>query len=127
MKKPMLFLAQLSVAAFVIVAWHLFTATDLFGNPSKAKFFFATPGDVALRTYKWFAEGTIWYHLGITLLEAILAFAIGAAGGVLIGFWFARKPVLADAESKKPGAAANVQERPSPKPPADDATKKGNM
>jgi len=67
----------------------------LLGNPAKAKFFFATPGDVAVRISKWFAEGTIWYHLGITLLEAMLAFAIGAIGGVLIGFWFARKPLLA--------------------------------
>ena len=33
-------------------------------------------------------------------------------------------PVLADAESKRPGEAANVHERPSPKPPADDATRK---
>ncbi|EEQ94341.1 binding-protein-dependent transport systems inner membrane component [Brucella intermedia LMG 3301] len=95
MKKPMLFLAQLSVAVAVILVWHLFTATHLLGNPAKAKFFFATPGDVAVRISKWFAEGTIWYHLGITLLEAMLAFAIGAIGGVLIGFWFARKPLLA--------------------------------
>src|SRR3954463_14628063 len=35
-----------------------------------------------------------------------------------------KEPVLADAEAKKPGAAANVQERPAPKPPADDATRK---
>jgi NADH-quinone oxidoreductase subunit E len=35
-----------------------------------------------------------------------------------------KQPVLADAEAKKPGAAANVQERPAPKPPADDATRK---
>ncbi len=35
-----------------------------------------------------------------------------------------KEPVLADAESKKPGAAANFDERPSPKPPADDATRK---
>src|ERR1700716_2942734 len=34
------------------------------------------------------------------------------------------EPVLADAESKKPGEAANVHERPSPKPPADDAPRK---
>ncbi|MBB5046375.1 NADH-quinone oxidoreductase subunit E [Rhodopseudomonas rhenobacensis] len=33
-------------------------------------------------------------------------------------------PVLTDSDAKKPGAAANVQERPSPKPPADDATRK---
>src|SRR3954452_12336887 len=35
-----------------------------------------------------------------------------------------REPVLADAEAKKPGEAANFDERPSPKPPADDATRK---
>src|SRR3954468_6187208 len=35
-----------------------------------------------------------------------------------------KEPVLADAEAKKQGAAANVQERPAPKPPADDATRK---
>jgi NADH-quinone oxidoreductase subunit E len=31
---------------------------------------------------------------------------------------------LTDAESKLPGEAANTQERPSPKPPGDDATRK---
>ena len=36
----------------------------------------------------------------------------------------AKEPVLADAEAKKPGAAANTQERPAPKPPAGDATGK---
>src|SRR3954467_6194149 len=35
-----------------------------------------------------------------------------------------KEPVLADAGAKKPGAAANVQERPAPNPPADDATRK---
>jgi NADH-quinone oxidoreductase subunit E len=36
------------------------------------------------------------------------------------------EPALADAEAKKPGAAANTQERPAPKPPAGDATGKTN-
>ena len=34
-------------------------------------------------------------HLWITLVEAALAFVIGSVGGVLIGFWFARKPLVA--------------------------------
>ncbi|UGV26478.1 NADH-quinone oxidoreductase subunit NuoE [Rhodopseudomonas boonkerdii] len=34
-----------------------------------------------------------------------------------------KEPALADAEPKKAGEAANVQERPAPKPPAADATK----
>jgi NADH-quinone oxidoreductase subunit E len=35
----------------------------------------------------------------------------------------AKEPALADAEAKRPGEAANVQERPAPKPPGADATK----
>jgi len=35
-----------------------------------------------------------------------------------------KEPVLADAEAKRPGEAANTQERPSPKPPAADGTGK---
>ncbi len=44
---------------------------------------------------KWFVEGTIWKHLWITLIESILAFAIGSIAGVLIGFWFAQQPTVA--------------------------------
>ena len=47
------------------------------------------------RIVKWFVEGTIWRHLWITLVESVLAFVIGSVAGVLIGFWFARKPLIA--------------------------------
>ncbi|MBB3934269.1 MULTISPECIES: ABC transporter permease [Aureimonas] len=95
MTRPVLILLQVSVAVVVLVIWHLFTATSLFGNPANAKFFFATPIDVGERIVEWFVSGSIWYHLGITLAESMLAFAIGSLGGVAIGFWFARKPLLA--------------------------------
>ncbi|WP_279482336.1 ABC transporter permease [Aureimonas sp. SK2] len=95
MTRPVLILLQVSVAVVVLVVWHLFTATSLFGNPANAKFFFATPIDVGGRIVEWFVSGSIWYHLGITLAESMLAFAIGSLGGVAIGFWFARKPLLA--------------------------------
>ena len=42
-----------------------------------------------------FAGGTIWKHLWVTLSELMLAFAIGSIAGVLVGFWFARKPAFA--------------------------------
>ena len=58
-------------------------------------FFFSTPLDVAARDRALFAGGTIWKHLWITLVEPMLAFVIGSGGGVLIGFWFARQPVIA--------------------------------
>jgi NitT/TauT family transport system permease protein len=59
------------------------------------KFFFSTPLEVAERVVKLFATGQVWKHLWITLTGAILAFVIGSAAGVLVGFWFARKPLVA--------------------------------
>ena len=95
MKRSTLLLLQVSVAVVVLVFWHLATATSLFGDPKNAQFFFAQPIAVATRIVEWFVSGSIWYHLGITLLESTLAFVIGSAAGVAIGFWFARKPLLA--------------------------------
>ena len=58
-------------------------------------FFFATPGAVLARTWTdMVVTGVIWPHLGITLLETVLAFAIGTAAGIVLGFWFARAPLV---------------------------------
>jgi NitT/TauT family transport system permease protein len=86
---------QVLVAVVAIGAWQLLTSVELFGVVVLPPFFFSRPGDVAMQIVKWFAEGSIWRHLWITLEESILAFAIGSIGGVLIGFWFARKPAFA--------------------------------
>lgn len=84
------------------------------------KFFFSTPVDVAGRIWSWFSSGTrqivtcsdrisifnalttsdpcfgktIWQHLLITLTEGLLAFVIGSLAGVIVGFWFARQPLV---------------------------------
>jgi NitT/TauT family transport system permease protein len=87
---------QLAVAVIAIALWHFATTIAMSdGKPLLAPFFFSTPGDVFARVVKWFAEGTIWRHLWITLSESMLAFVIGSIGGVLIGFWFARQPIIA--------------------------------
>ncbi|KXF75550.1 ABC transporter permease [Paramesorhizobium deserti] len=95
MDKRILFLLQLSVAVIVLIVWHVASTTTLFGDPKNIRFFFGEPIAVGQRIIDWFADGSIWYHLGITLTEAALAFIIGSVGGVIIGFWFARKPLLA--------------------------------
>ncbi|UYO42716.1 NADH-quinone oxidoreductase subunit NuoE [Rhodopseudomonas palustris] len=46
------------------------------------------------------------------------------AGGISVSPVDANGPPLTDDEAKRAGAAANVQERPAPKPPAADATEK---
>ena len=78
-----------------IALWHVLTTVPVGGKPLVPPFFFSTPLDVAARVVKWFVEGTIWRHLWITLTEATLAFVIGSVAGVLVGFWFARQPIVA--------------------------------
>ncbi|HET9902164.1 MAG TPA: ABC transporter permease [Xanthobacteraceae bacterium] len=95
MTRGRLLLLQVAVAVLAIAAWHVLTTVPIFGVTVLPPFFFSTPLDVAGRVIKWFAEGTIWKHLWITLLESMLAFVIGSVAGVLVGFWFARRPLLA--------------------------------
>ena len=95
MRGARLFVLQALVALAIIVLWHEAATTWLFGDPKTVRFFFSAPADVGLRVWKFFATGTIWHHLGITLTETVLAFVIGALAGIVTGFWFARQPLVA--------------------------------
>ncbi|QND70291.1 ABC transporter permease [Tardiphaga robiniae] len=95
MTRPVLLLCQVLVAVVVIGLWHLLTTVPVLGRILLPPFFFSNPWDVGSQIVSWFASGIIWKHLGITLLESVLAFVIGSTLGVLIGFWFARQPRLA--------------------------------
>ena len=86
---------QLLVAVVALATWHVLTTVPVFGKILLPPFFFSNPVDVASQIVKWFTSGVIWKHLMITLLESVLAFVIGSVGGVLVGFWFARKPLVA--------------------------------
>jgi NitT/TauT family transport system permease protein len=88
-------LCQVLVAAVAIGLWYGLTTWPVFGRILLPPFFFSNPVDVAIQISAWFSSGVIWSHLGITLLESLLAFVIGSTLGVLIGFWFARQPMLA--------------------------------
>jgi NitT/TauT family transport system permease protein len=94
-QRARLVVLQALVAVLAIAAWHVLTSVPIFGTVLLPPFFFSKPGDVAMRVVKWFVDGSIWKHLWITLSESMLAFAIGSIAGVLVGFWFARKPAIA--------------------------------
>ena len=85
---------QILVAVVFLLIWHIGSTVPLFGVYFLPKFFFSTPIDVFFRIIKLFSGPLIWKHLSITLTETILAFLIGAGGGILIGFWFARRPLI---------------------------------
>jgi len=63
-----------------------------FDDPNKAAFFFGEPLKVFERVWDWFASGTIYAHLWVTLLETLLAFVIGTALGLAVGLWLALSP-----------------------------------
>jgi NitT/TauT family transport system permease protein len=90
-----LLLAQAAIAVLAIVLWHLLTTVPIGGALLLPPFFFSTPLDIANRVVRWFVSGMIWKHLWVTLSESVLAFVIGSLAGVAIGFWFARKPLVA--------------------------------
>lgn len=58
-------------------------------------FFFSRPTHIAVRVAEWVTSGSLWPHLGTTLLEALLAFVIGSLLGVLVGFTLGRLPLAA--------------------------------
>ncbi|MFD1623053.1 ABC transporter permease [Azospirillum griseum] len=88
--RPVILLLQVGVLVGFFLLWHVLTVTTNLLSP----FFFGTPLAVLERTFKDFASGAIWYHLGITLLETALAFGIGTVAGIAFGFWFARAPLV---------------------------------
>ncbi|MGH6624133.1 MAG: ABC transporter permease [Burkholderiaceae bacterium] len=81
--------------------WHLMTTPGLippifFPGENDAKFFFGEPLTIASRIWNWFVvERDIYRHLWVTLLETVLAFAIGTVAGLGIGMWLALSPVAA--------------------------------
>ena len=95
MSRVTLLALQLLVAIVALVLWQVLTTVSLFGRVWLPPFFFSNPVDVFSQIAKWFSTGVIWKHLMITLWESILAFVIGSAAGILVGFWFARQPRVA--------------------------------
>lgn len=79
--------AQIALGAAFLGAWQALV------NAGKLdKFFFSRPSDIALRIIEWLRTGSIWPHLVTTLEEAALAFLLGAASGIVLGFALARSP-----------------------------------
>ena len=94
-----LWLWQLSLLALLFVFWHLMTVPGLippmlFEDERQAAFFFGEPLKIFARVWAWFVrDANIYKHLGVTLTETLLAFAIGSALGLGGGLWLALAPL----------------------------------
>jgi NitT/TauT family transport system permease protein len=81
---------QVLLGAALLGLWQALASAGILD-----KFFFSRPSEVATRIWQWVVTGSIWGHLSVTLTEAFLSFAIGAALGIGSGFLLARVDWLA--------------------------------
>src|ERR1700674_4522771 len=72
----------------LLLVWHLLTETG-----ALPRFFFGSPLIVLGNAARWFTSGKIYRHLGITLIETVLAFGIGTVLGLVVGLWLALSPL----------------------------------
>src|SRR5215471_6374439 len=108
--------AHLLLLGGILLFWYVMTEPGLippfyFDDPNRAKFFFGQPLVVLRKIWIWFSGGTIYLHLGVTLIETLLAFAIGTALGLVLGLWLALSPTastLADPYIKAMNAMPRV-------------------
>lgn len=82
MNRGRLLWAQAGLLAVLFTLWHALTRTGVL-----PPFFFGEPLVVLDRIRDWFVSGSIYPHLGVTLLETALAFAIGTGAGLAAGLW----------------------------------------
>src|SRR6202795_4606099 len=71
--------------------WYALTTPGIVSEEfaEHTAFFFGKPLQVLKVTWTWFASGKIYPHLGVTLLETLLAFVVGTALGLVFGLWLA--------------------------------------
>jgi NitT/TauT family transport system permease protein len=90
---------QVGLLIAIFVFWHLCTTPGLvpplvFENDKQAAFFFGEPLQIFGRIWKWFVvDADIYQHLAVTLIETLLAFALGAGLGLAGGLWLALAPM----------------------------------
>lgn len=90
---------QVGLLLALFAFWHVMTVPGLvppmmFDNDSQAAFFFGEPLKVAERIWAWFVtDADIYQHLGVTLAETMMAFAVGAGLGLGGGLWLALAPM----------------------------------
>jgi len=94
-----LWLWQLGLLLALFAFWHVMTVPGLippmmFDDDRQAAFFFGEPLKILARIWAWFvSDADIYQHLGVTLAETLLAFAIGAGLGLVGGLWLALAPL----------------------------------
>ena len=93
--RAILSLYHLLLLGALFAFWYAMTTPGLVSEEAakKTAFFFGKPLEVLKVIWVWFTGGKIYPHLWITLVETLLAFALGSLLGLIVGLWLALSPM----------------------------------
>jgi NitT/TauT family transport system permease protein len=91
----------------MVLFWRFFILAVFLGGWELAahqewidEFFFSKPSSIAMRLWEWITEGTaegpLWYHLWVTMEEALIGFFTGSLAGILVGVALGQNRMLSD-------------------------------
>ena len=81
---------RLLLLALIIGLWELSSGIIV------PEFFVSKPSAIAKALGSWLAGGNLFFHIGITALEAFVGFLVGASIGVTVGVILGRVDLLAE-------------------------------
>jgi NitT/TauT family transport system permease protein len=94
-RRRMVMFWRLLILVVFLGGWELASRAAIIDE-----FFFSKPSDIVYRLWDWMTEGTdgvsLWYHLWVTMEEALLGFFTGALAGIIIGVALGRNRMAAD-------------------------------
>lgn len=89
-RRQKIWLARALLLVGIVSLWQ-FAAGRLVSD-----FFIGRPSEIAETLYIWAASGKLFFHAGITSIEALLGFLLGSAIGMTFGVVLGRAQTLAD-------------------------------
>ncbi|HLG72949.1 MAG TPA: ABC transporter permease [Chloroflexota bacterium] len=90
-----MWLVRLGLLALLLVLWQLISGDQKTGFALVDKFWVSRPSDIGGRIGDWLRNGSLWFHLAITLQEMAAGFVIGSVTGILAGVVLGRNQWVA--------------------------------
>ncbi|QDC01000.1 ABC transporter permease [Mesorhizobium sp. 8] len=82
--------ARAVILAAILIGWELASGRLV------SVFFASKPSLIAKALWVWIADGSLFYHMGITAFEAFLGFVVGGFLGMCVGTALGRSRLLSD-------------------------------
>jgi NitT/TauT family transport system permease protein len=87
------------LTARVLIFVALLVAWQLAAGPLIPKFWISDPVAIGGALWSWIADGSIWQHVGATLLTMVLGYGLGSLLGIALGFLLGTFPRALDVVS----------------------------